>query len=145
MAINEYEIIEQMFSNLKDKKTEGIRSKLNAIYKERHGSKRKTIMIKQKWYSVAATVAALIMVGAFWYSSLNNKGWNEEVFQKYYEEDEVFINTRSKVNFDVDVLHHGMELLEKKDFTQIQILDEKLTFESSVALFNNYLLKTILQ
>ena len=34
-----------------------------------------------------------------------------------FQEDEVFVNTRSKANFDVDVLHLGMEFLEKKEFS----------------------------
>lgn len=115
----EYEILIDLISNLKDEKAMSLRNKLDKIYLEMYGTKKKTKMgqiVKRNWYSVAAAAAILIMVGAFWFNQVNQKRWNDQLYENYYQEDEVFVNTRSKANFNVDVLHHGMELLEQKDF-----------------------------
>lgn len=115
----EYEMLIDMISNLKDEKAMSLRNKLDKIYLEMYGSKKKTKMsqiVKRNWYSVAAAAAILIMVGAFWFNQVNQKRWSDQLYENYYQEDEVFVNTRSKANFNVDVLHHGMELLEQKDF-----------------------------
>lgn len=125
----EFEILSPILLNLKDEKSMMLRNKLNAIYTEMYSNKNEKKMarlIKRNWYSVAAAMAVLVMIGAFWFGGLDQKGWNEEVYQNYYEEDEVFINTRSKANFDIDVLHFGMELLEKKDFSAALVEFNKL-------------------
>lgn len=125
----EFELMSPILNNLKDAKAMKLRDKLNVIYKNMYSSKKEIKMmqlIKRNWYSVAAAIAVLVMIGAFWFSGLNQKGWNEKIYQNYYQEDEVFINTRSKANFDVDVLHIGMELLEKKDFSAALIEFNKL-------------------
>jgi hypothetical protein len=116
----EYEVFSQLFSTMKDEKAKNLRSKLDSIYNEMYVTKKETKMIqliKQNWYSVAAAVAVLIMIGAYWFSGLNQQAWNEQLYDNYYQEDEVFVNTRSEANFDVDVLHLGMEFLEKKEFS----------------------------
>ncbi len=116
----EFEILSPILHNLTDDKSKLLRNKLNSIYLEMYSTKKENKMmqlLKQNWYPVAAAIAVLLMVGAFWFSGLNQKGWNDKIYQNYYEEDEVFMNTRSKANFDVDVLHSGMELLEKKEFS----------------------------
>lgn len=116
----EFEIFSQLLSNLKDKKAMHLRSKLDSIYIKMYGTKKETKMIqliKQNWYSIAAAVTVLVMVGAYWFNGLNQQAWNEQLYDNYYQEDEVFVNTRSKANFDVDVLHLGMEFLEKKEFS----------------------------
>jgi tetratricopeptide (TPR) repeat protein len=113
-------ITSHLMSNINDKKTMDIRAKLDSIYNEMYVTHKKTKMIrliKQNWYSAAVVIAVLVMIGTFWFSYLNKQGWNEQLYNTYYEADEVFVNTRSKANFNVDVLHHGMELLEKKDFS----------------------------
>ncbi|MBN1651917.1 MAG: hypothetical protein JW857_11350 [Bacteroidales bacterium] len=115
----EFEILTDMIDTLKDQKAMDLRNKLDKIYFELYGIKKKKNMsqiVKRNWYSVAAAAAIIIMVGAFWFNHLNQKKWNEQLYETYYQEDEVFVNTRSKANFNVDVLHHGMELLEQKDF-----------------------------
>lgn len=125
----EFEIFSQVLINLKDKKAMALRIKLDTIYEEMHSSKKETKMvrlIKENWYSVAAAAAVLLMIGVFWFSGLNQKGWNENLYENYYEEDEVFVNTRSKANFNVDVLHIGMQLLEKKDFSAALVEFNKL-------------------
>ncbi len=116
----EFAFFNQLFSDLENKKEMNLRNKIDVIYKEMYGSEKETKMIpliKRNWYSVAAVVTALVMVGAFWFSGLFDQSWNEQLYETYYEEDEVFVNTRSKANFNVDVLHHGMELLEIKNFS----------------------------
>ncbi|MDA3906288.1 MAG: hypothetical protein PF484_09460 [Bacteroidales bacterium] len=113
-------ITSHLMSNINDKKTMDIRAKLDSIYNEMYVTHKKAKMIrliKQNWYSAAAVIAVLVMIGTFWFTYLNKQGWNEQLYNTYYEADEVFVNTRSKANFNVDVLHHGMELLEKKDFS----------------------------
>ena len=115
----EYEILSQMVSSLGDKKTMDLRGKLDKIYQEMYLSKKKTKMIqliKRNWYSVAAAAAILVMIGTFTLNQMSQKRWSEKLYETYYQEDEVFVNTRSRANFNVDVLHHGMELLEQKDF-----------------------------
>lgn len=115
----EFDIFNQLFTNFKDKNTLNLRNKLDSIYVEMYGSKKKTKMmklIKNNWYSVAAAVAVLVMIGAYWFTGLNQQAWNTQLYDNYYQEDEVFVNTRSKANFNVDVLHLGMEFLEKKNF-----------------------------
>lgn len=116
----EFEVFSQLLSNLKDKKAIALRSKLDSVYGKMYGTKKETKMIhfmKQNWFAIAAAVTVLVMIGAYWFNGLNQQAWNEELYASYYQEDEVFVNTRSKANFNVDVLHHGMELLENKEFT----------------------------
>ncbi len=116
----EFELISQLLANLNDKKAMDLRNKLDMIYEQLHITKKETKIIhffKQNWYSVSAAVAILVMIGAFWFSGLNQQDWNKQLYERYYQEDEVFINTRSMANFNVDVLHLGMELLEKKEFS----------------------------
>ncbi|MFH1000350.1 MAG: hypothetical protein V1783_05875, partial [Bacteroidota bacterium] len=43
-----------------------------------------------------------------------------------YKADEVFVNTRSKANFNAGVLHYGMELLEKKEYAAALVEFNKL-------------------
>jgi len=116
----EFEIFSQLLSNLKDKKAMALRSKLDSIYEKMYANKKEKKMIhlmKHNWLAIAAAVTVLLMIGAYWFSGLNQLAWNDQLYADYYQEDEVFVNTRSKANFNVDVLHHGMELLEKKEFT----------------------------
>lgn len=116
----EFELFKQLFSNLKDKKSMDLRSKLDSIYEEMYVTKKEAKMIqliKRNWYSIAAAVAVLFMVGAYWFAGVNQQDWNQDLYNKYYQEDEVFVNTRSVANFDTDVLHLGMTFLEKKEFS----------------------------
>lgn len=125
----EFMFFDQLFSDLGNKKEMNLREKLDIIYKEMYGSKNKTKMIqiiKRNWILVAAVVAVLVTVSAFWFSGLFNQSWNEQLYKTYYEEDEVFVNTRSKANFNVDVLHHGMELIENKNFSAALVEFNKL-------------------
>lgn len=116
----EFELFSQFFDTMKDKKANKLRYKLDAIYNEMYGVKKEIKMIqliKQNWYSIAASVAVLIMLGAYWFNGVNQEAWNEKLYDNYYQEDEVFVNTRSEANFDIDVLHLGMEYLENKEFS----------------------------
>ena len=125
----EFEIFSQLLSHLNDKKAKDLRNKLDAIYEQMYSVKKETTMMqlfKQNWYSITAAAALLILIGSFWFSGLNQKGWNDQLYKTYYEEDEVFVNTRSTANFNVDVLHVGMELLEKKEFSAALIEFNKL-------------------
>jgi tetratricopeptide (TPR) repeat protein len=115
----EYELLNQMIADFKGGETGKLRSKLDAIYEKTYSTKKEVKMIhllKQNWYSVAAAVVVLLMVGAYWFNSSNQKDWSTTVFENYYHQDEVYVNTRGEANFDVDVLHTGMQLLENKEF-----------------------------
>lgn len=125
----EFEIFSEILNNLKDEKAMDLRIKLNMIYEEMYASKKETKMIKlikENWFSVAAGIALLAMIGAFWFGSLNRQDWNDSIYENYYEEDEVFVKTRSVAIFNVDVLHLGMEFLEKKDFSAALLEFNKL-------------------
>ncbi len=116
----EFKLLNQMIADFKEEKTGKLRSKLDAIYEKMYSTKKEVKMIhllKQNWYSVAAAVVVLLMVGAYWFNSYNQKDWSTKVFENYYHQDEVYVNTRGEANFDVDVLHIGMQLLENKDFS----------------------------
>lgn len=116
----EYELLKELFENLKDKKSNDVRAKLDVIYNEMYSQKKEMKMLqlmKQNWYAIAASIAVLIMVGTYWFSGMNRQVWTEKIYNSYYEEDEVFVNTRSKANFNIDVLQQGMTLLENKDFS----------------------------
>lgn len=115
-----FEVLNQLLSNLKDEKAIELRKKLDSIYGKMYSAKKEIRMIqliKRNWYSIAAAASVLIMIGAYWFSGLNQQDWNTQLYDNYYQEDEVFVNTRSKANFDIDVLHLGMEFLERKEFS----------------------------
>ena len=74
-------------------------------------------MIKQNRFSAVAAMAAIVLlIGAYWFVGSSKESLNEKLYNTYYNQDEVYVNTRSKVNLDIDVLQTGMSLLEKKDF-----------------------------
>lgn len=125
----EYELFKELFHNLKDKKSNDVRAELDVIYNEMYSQKKEMKMLqlmKQNWYAIAASVAVLIMVGTYWFSGMNRQVWTEKIYNNYYEEDEVFVNTRSKANFNIDVLQQGMTLLESKDFSAALVEFNKL-------------------
>lgn len=116
----EFDLYQQVKQNLDDKEAIILRKKLTTIYAEVYGTKKehKTIkFMKKNWYSVAAAVALLFLAGTYLFMGTSSKDWSKELYNTYYSQDEVYVNTRSKASLDVDVLHHGMELLEKKDFS----------------------------
>lgn len=116
----EFISISKLFADFENKGEMALRNKLDIIYKELYEVKSKskmTRLIKRNWYIAAAAIAVLVMIGTFWFSGVFDRSWNEKLYKTYYEEDEVFVNTRSKANLNVDVLHHGMELLEMKEFS----------------------------
>jgi hypothetical protein len=125
----EYYLCKNIVMQIGDKKAHDLRAKLNTIYKQMYSTKKEIKMfriIKQNWRAVAAAAIVTFLVGAYWFTGLNTKSWNEELYNSYYKADEVFVNTRSKANFNAGVLHYGMELLEKKEYAAALVEFNKL-------------------
>ncbi|HAG16979.1 MAG TPA: hypothetical protein DCG69_10755 [Bacteroidales bacterium] len=116
----DFEIYQLAYLNLGDKNAMILRGKLNEIYSKTQEVKKggKMIkMIKQNRFSAVAAMAAIVLlIGAYWFLGNTKESLNEKLYNTYYNQDEVYVNTRSKVNLDIDVLQTGMSLLEKKDF-----------------------------
>lgn len=86
-------------------------------YRKNHNGKE-TIDLRQYWRQIASVAAVLVIfLGGYWY--INNQSVStEQLYEQYYELDEVFMNTRSGNSATTDLLEQGLLLFENDQYLE---------------------------
>ena len=102
------------------------REKLSAIQEKYQSSKpNRIIHLNKIWYSVASVAAILIIMFGTYYL-INQPRSASELFNDYYQLDDVYLNTRSGNSLNTGVLEQGLILFEKDKYRESIIYFEKL-------------------
>jgi len=115
----EYQIVLHLSDYMKNESLFQFRETLRNIGGEYQKSQKKTLLIdfKQYWKQIASVAAIVVLfIGGYWYFNLHQS--NEQLFEQYYQLDEVYMNTRSGGAASTDLLEQGLLLFEKDQFQE---------------------------
>lgn len=89
---------------------------VGAQYRKDHSGKQ-IIDLRQYWKQIASVAAVLIVfLGGYWY--VNQSTSSDQLFEQYYELDEVYMNTRSGNSASTDLLEQGLLLFENDQYLE---------------------------
>ena len=115
----EYKMTTDLVSYLGNEDLNQFRSQLNEISSTHKAKKTKGKLISfNKTWSYVASVAAVAIILFGTYFFLNEQSTSDQLYEKYYNTDEVFLNTRSGVSHTNSVLEQGLMLFEDNKFEE---------------------------
>ena len=122
----DYRIMNDLAVYLAKDNLYNFREKLGAIHDKYQSSKTNRIIhLNKMWYSVASVAAILfIMFGSYYL--INQPRTATELFNDYYQLDDIYLNIRGGNSLDTGVLEQGLILFEKDKYRESISYFEKL-------------------
>ncbi|OYT14710.1 MAG: hypothetical protein B7C24_16875 [Bacteroidetes bacterium 4572_77] len=105
---------------LSDNNTRNFRDQLHKVqneYQQDMKKSNKIVAFNKAWHYVASIAAVVVIALSSMYMLDQNKS-AEELFQEYYNIDNVYLNTRSGNSTNTDILEQGLILFEKNEYQQ---------------------------
>jgi len=115
----DYQIVLHLSDYMKNETLFQFRESLQQIGDEyrKENSSTKIFDLKPYWKQIASVAAVLmIFFGGYWYFNLSQS--SDQLFQQYYEIDEVYMNTRSGNSGSSDILEQGLLLFENDQYKE---------------------------
>jgi hypothetical protein len=113
----EYNLAKQLTNYLANEKLFSFRSQVMAIGDQYQLKPHQKFQLPQ-WWKYAASVAAVGILMFSLYFFINNQNSNQQLFEQYYNADEVYLNTRSGAPSSTDVLEQGLLLFENDQYQE---------------------------
>jgi len=114
----DYVIVQNLAAYVADEKLMNFRSQLESIQTQyEHKEKTKVITLTNTW-RYAAAVAAVLLISFGSYFLMNQNESTNELFDKYYQLDDVYLNTRSGNAVNSSVLEQGLVLFERDEYQE---------------------------
>jgi len=115
----DYQIVLHLSDYVKNEPLFQFRETLQDVgeqYRKDHSGKQ-IIDLRQYWKQIASVAAVLIVfLGGYWY--VNQSTSSDQLFEQYYELDEVYMNTRSGNSASTDLLEQGLLLFENDQYLE---------------------------
>lgn len=115
----EFKMAKELMTYVGNEELLAFRGQLADISKSHRGqnSKGRLISLKRNWSYVASVAAvAVVLFGSYFF--LNQHHSSNELFEQYYNTDEVYLNTRSGSVHSNSVLEQGLVLFESNKFEE---------------------------
>lgn len=115
----DYQIVLHLSDYLKNDKLFQFRDSIQQVGSEyRNGnSGTQLIYFKTYWKHIASVAAVLLLFfGGYWYMNMSQS--THQLFDQYYEIDEVYMNTRSGNSNSTDILEQGLLLFENDQYKE---------------------------
>lgn len=112
------ELADNLISHLKDDQAHDFKEKLQIVqsdYFKNKNMKTKIIPFKHFW-QYAASIASIVIIAFASMYFLNQNQSSEQLFDQYYNLDDVYLNTRSGSASTTDILEKGLLLFEKDEY-----------------------------
>jgi tetratricopeptide (TPR) repeat protein len=122
----DYRIMNDLASYMAKDNLYNFREKLSAIHDKYQSRKPiRIIHLNKIWYQVASVAAILLIMFGSYYL-INQPRSAAELFNDYYQLDDVYLNTRSGNSLNTGVLEQGLILFEKDKYRESISYFEKL-------------------
>lgn len=113
----EYALAKQLTNYLADEKLFSLRNRLISIGDQIKLKNNKKFILP-RWWKYAASFAAVGLLIFGMYFFINNQNSNEQLFEQFYDADEVYLNTRSGNPSSTDELEQGLLLFENDQYQE---------------------------
>lgn len=117
--VKEYQMVDDLMKYMTDKELYDFRTQIQGLSKEyKHKNKSgKIVTMSSKWSLVASIAAVAILIfGSYFF--INREVSREQLFEDYYNTDELFLNTRSGNSVNDNLLEQGLMLFEKRKYEE---------------------------
>lgn len=114
----EYALRSSLFSFISDEINMDFRKKLDSVYDDYSSKKSIPVISLKNTWSYVASIAAVVIIAFGGYYLLNQDSTTDELYQKYYQLDDVYLNTRSGNTVNTDLLEQGLILFEKNKYEE---------------------------
>ncbi len=114
----EYGLMSDLTSYIANEKLYSFRDKLDVFYKEHKSVKANNIISLSKLWYYAASVAAIGLIFLGSYFLMDKQMSSTQLFDKYYQLDDVYLNTREGNSPNTDVLEQGLTLFERDRYKE---------------------------
>ncbi len=111
-------LADDLISHLADDQTHNFKTKLQNVqsdYFKNKNMKTNIIPFKHFW-QYAVSIASIVIIAFASMYLLNQNQTSEQLFEQYYNLDDVYLNTRSGSTNTTDILEKGLLLFEKDEY-----------------------------
>lgn len=116
--VKQFAIVQGFSAYISNEKVLNFRENLDNIQANFEKTKQtRIIQLTQAWKYVAS-IAAVFLIAFGSYVFINDYFASDRLFEKYYQLDDVYLNTRSGNSANADVLEKGLILFEKDKYKE---------------------------